>query len=88
MNLIHYILIALAVISSILLLIFALLTKKFLKTIFLSALGGIVTLLILNFSSGITGFEIGINPSSVGVSAVLGLPGVIALVVIKMIFGL
>lgn len=84
----NYILIALAVVSILLLIVFALLTKKFFKTVLLSAVGGVVTLLILHFSSSLTGFEIGINPSSVGVSTVLGLPGVIAMVIIKMIFGL
>ena len=64
------------------------LIKKFFKTIFTSSIIGIVTLLILQFTSNFTGFKIEITPYTLGFSGIFGLPGVVATVICKMIFGL
>lgn len=69
-------------------LILALRSKKFLKTLLTSAFGGMGFLLILHFTSAFTAFNIELTPFTIGTSAVFGLPGVIAITVSKIIFGL
>lgn len=68
--------------------IFALRTKKFFKTLLTSAFSGISFLLVLHFTSGLTAFNIELTPFTLGVSGIFGLPGVIAITVSKIIFGL
>lgn len=80
-----YIFSAVAVLS---VLIFALRTKKFLKTLITSALLGLSILFILHFTSGFTSFNIELTPFTLGVSGIFGLPGVIAITLSKIIFGL
>ncbi len=88
MELFDYIVIAFGIISVLIVLFFAIRTKKFFKTLIFSALIGISTLLILHFTSGLTGFSAEITPFTLSTSGVFGLPGVIAIVICKMIFGL
>lgn len=88
MNFFNYIAIAFFVISVLIVLFFAIRTKKFLKTLIISALIGISTLLILHFTSKLTGFSVEITPFTLGTAGIFGLSGVIAIVICKMIFGL
>ena len=87
MTVFDYIIMSLCILSILIVLFFALRTGKFFKTLITSALIGIVTLLILYFSSKLTGFSIELTPYSLGTSALFGLPGVVAMVICKMIFG-
>ena len=82
-----YIIIICALIAVLVVLFFALRTRKFIKTMLSSALIGISTLLILHFTSGLTGFSAELTPFTLGTSGIFGLPGVVAIVVCKMIFG-
>ncbi len=88
MKIYNYIIIGLFCLSLLIVLIFAIRTKKFFKTIITSSIIGIISLLILHFTSKITGFNIEITPYTLGFSSVFGLPGVVATVITKMIFGL
>lgn len=83
----NYIMIGCAVFCLLLVLFFAIRTRKFLKTLLSSAAVGIITLLILYFTSSFTGFSVQITPYTLGTSGILGLPGVVAIVLCKMIFG-
>ncbi len=87
MTVFDYIMIGCAVFGVLIVLLFALRTRKFLKTLLFSALLGIVTLLILHFTSGLTGFSLELTPYTLGTSSIFGLPGVVAIVLCKMIFG-
>lgn len=51
-----------------------------------SAAGGLSSLLLINLVSGATGCYIAINRATVFVAVVLSLPGVLALLVMKIIF--
>ena len=87
MNIFNYIMIGCTVFSILVVLFFALRTRKFFKTLLTSALLGITTLLILHFTSNLTGFKLEITPYTLSASSFLGLPGVVAIVLCKMIFG-
>ena len=88
MDFFNYLLIGFISISVLIILFFALRTKNFLKTLLTSSFIGIITLLILHFTSNFTGFNLELTPYTIGFSGVLGLPGVVATVICKMIFGL
>lgn len=87
MTVFDYIMMGFAILSFLIVLFFALRTRKFFKTLITSALIGLLTLSILYFSSGITGFSVELTPYTLGTSAIFGLPGVVAIVICKMIFG-
>ena len=87
MQFINYIIIGYSCLSVLIILFFALRTKKIFKTMLISAALGISTLLILYFTSSLTGFTIQLTPLTLGVSGVFGLPGVVAIVLCKMILG-
>lgn len=88
MNILKYIIIGFCVLSVLSVLFFALRTKHFIKSILISAITGISVMLILHFTSNFTGFEFNITPFSLITSGVFGLPGVVAIVITKMIFGI
>ena len=52
-----------------------------------SAASGLSALLLVNIISGVTGCYIAINTATVFIATVLSLPGVVALLVMKIIFG-
>ncbi len=52
-----------------------------------SAAGGLSALFLVNILSGTTGCYIAVNTATVFVATVLSLPGVVALLVMKIIFG-
>ena len=52
-----------------------------------SAAGGLSALFLVNILSGATGCYIAVNTATVFVATVLSLPGVLALLVMKIIFG-
>ncbi|MGN0173940.1 MAG: pro-sigmaK processing inhibitor BofA family protein [Acutalibacteraceae bacterium] len=82
-----YIIIGCTTLAVIIVLFFALRTRKFFKTLLTSAVIGIITLLILHFTSSLTGFSMELTPFTIGTSSIFGLPGVVAIVICKMIFG-
>jgi len=88
MDIFNYVFISFVAISILIVLFFAIRTKKFFKTILTSSIIGVITLLILHFTSKFTGFNIELTPYTLGFSSIFGLPGVVATVICKMIFGL
>lgn len=67
--------------------ILALNCKKPFKTLILIALGGLAALAVVNLTSRFTGVYIPVNPYTVGISASGGIVGTVALLIIKLIFG-
>ena len=67
-------------------LIFAKLTKKFFKTIFLTGFIGIGLLILIRLFGSYIGVFIPINIYTVTVSGLAGLPGVILLLLFNIIF--
>ena len=59
---------------------------KLLKVLGLTVLSGIIGMVAVNLLTGFTGVRIPVNWWTVGTSSIFGLPGVIALLVIKMFF--
>lgn len=76
------------IIYGIFLLAFALKTKKPLKTLMLSALIGIIALVCVNLTSGLTGVMLHINGWTVVTSAVVGIPGVLAMLTLRILWGI
>ncbi len=60
--------------------------KKILKLVFNSILGGIV-IYIINIIGANFGFHIGLNIVNSIVIGILGLPGVVCLIIIKLLIG-
>ena len=81
-----YIMLGLFVLAILIVLGFALKTKKFFKTLALSCALGIGSLFIMYILSSISGFKLEITPFTLGVSGIFGLPGVICMAVTKMIW--
>ena len=74
----NYIVIGFLCIAVLTVLVFALRTKKFFKTLLTSAIIGESVLLILYFTSSFTAFSIELTPFTLGTSGIFGLPGVCA----------
>ncbi len=68
--------------------ILALNCKKPVRTIFLTALIGIVSLALVNLTYKFTGVRIPINPCTVGVSAGGGVLGVVGILILNLIMGI
>ena len=66
--------------------IFIMPLKKILKLVFNSVLGGI-TIYIINLIGGSFGFHIGLNFFTSIVIGLLGLPGVVCLIIVKLLIG-
>lgn len=59
--------------------------KVVLKLIYNGILGG-VALIVINLVGGLFGFHIALNVVSAFVAGILGIPGVILLIILKLIF--
>ncbi len=81
----YYILIVLAI-TILLMLIFALKSHRFFKTLFFNALFGILSLTIINLTSRFSGVYIPVNYYSAATGGVLGLPGIFGLLIANFIF--
>ena len=55
------------------------------KTLLFSALSGIVVFTVINLLSSLTGITISVNAWTLGSSAVFGMPGVLGLLILRMI---
>ncbi len=78
-----YLLIALMSGCTLWLLIYNFRNKKPIKTLFLSSLCGVVSLLIVNIIGVWIGNTLEVNPYTLSVSSLLGIPGVILMVFVK-----
>lgn len=86
MEIIKWVLVAVGVLFALLFLIFARKTKSVLKTILLFAGSGLAVLFVLFFLKPYIGIQLSVNPFTVIVSAILGVPGVIGIIVAPMFF--
>ena len=73
------------VLYAIFLLYFSYKNGKIVKTILASALSGIVVFTIVNLISFKTGITISVNAWTLGSSALFGMPGVLGLLIFRMI---
>lgn len=78
--------VAAAVISGACLLLFIFKSQRGGRSFFLSALQGIAALFAVNLSGMITGVTLALNYWTAGMSALLGLPGVICMLMMNFIF--
>ena len=78
--------VAAAIISGACLLLFIFKSPKGGRSFLLSALQGVAALFAVNLSGMITGVTLALNYWTAGVSAVLGLPGVICMLAMNVIF--
>lgn len=76
------------IIYAVFLLAFALKTKRPLKTLMLSALLGIAALLCVNLTSGLTGVALNINGWTLTTSLAAGIPGVLAMLTLRILWGI
>ena len=88
MDYLNYIFLTIAIISILMILGFALYTKKFIKTLLSSALIGFIALFALHFTSSFTGFTLEFTPYTFATAGFLGLPGIVGLTIIKMIINM
>ena len=75
-----------AVVYHIVLLVTFYRSGKFLKSLIISALSGLAFFGIVNLLSGTTGVALPLNGWTLGISASFGLPGVIAMLLVKLFF--
>ena len=73
-------------VTALILLVLFIKSRKPIKSIVLNAFSGIITLILINITTSFTGIHIPVNWWSVAASAGLGLPGVIGLILLPMIF--
>lgn len=85
MQYLKYSVIGLLIITSLIILIFALLSKKPLKTLIINALLGLISLAVVDLVSRYTGVYICLNEWTVSASAVLGIPSVLGFVLLQLI---
>ena len=85
MEYIKYGIIAIIGITVLFILGFSIVSTKPLKTLLINALLGIAALAAVDIISKFTGIYIHINQWSVGTSGILGIPGVLGLVVLKLL---
>ena len=63
-------------------------TVKPLKTLVISSLAGVISLVAISLASNLTGIELALNVWSVSVAAIFSLPGVIMMIAVNMIWGI
>ena len=73
-------------ISVLMILFFAIKSKKFLSSLFINAFLGIGAVVVINITSKYSGVSIPINEFSVLASGVLGVPAVFGLLILNLIF--
>lgn len=72
--------------TALILIILALYSKSFFKTLFLNLLSGIGILIIINLTSKFSGVHIPVNYCTISCAGTLGLPGVFGLLIANFIF--
>ncbi len=78
--------IALLIIASLAVFVFAVKSKRVFKTLLLNSFSGIVVLIIINLTSKFTGVHIPLNYWTVGGSVLYGIPSVCLFLLLPMIF--
>ncbi|MDO4743278.1 MAG: pro-sigmaK processing inhibitor BofA family protein [bacterium] len=86
MQVLKWSLIALAILYVLIEMFFLIKTKKPLKTFLIYAFIGLCSITVINIISKYTGVYINLNCWTVGAGTVFSIPGVFALIVVKMFF--
>ena len=86
MEILKWIIVFLVIIFSVLLFYFSLKSKKFFSTVLVNALSGIFAIIIINLTEKYIGCHIPINPYTVSFSALFGIPAVVVLLIINLLF--
>lgn len=77
---------ALLIMAALIVVIACIKTKKPIRIIAYSAIPSGALLIIINLMSSITGFFIGFNAYTISATLILGIPGLISVLVTKLIF--
>ena len=67
---------------------FSLRCKRPLRAFFMSGLTGVAVLTVINLLSPLSGVWLGVNPWSVGCSAVAGVPGVLLMLTMRVLWNI
>lgn len=86
MEIIKYLIISVVCLAVLIILFFALKSRKFFKIIFVNALFGIGAIGLINLTAKFSGVNIAVNYWTVGAGGVLGLPGVFGILISNFIF--
>ena len=86
MVVLKYALIVLAVIAAVAIFLASLKSKRPMKTLLSSALAGLVTLVAVAVSGHFTGVSLAINFWTLACAAASGIPGVVLMLVIKLVW--
>ena len=86
MEIIKYILISVLILSELIIIYFAIKSKKFLRTLFLNAFLGIIAIIIVNLTKKYSGVYIPVNYYTLGIGSILSIPGVIGILICNFIF--
>jgi len=86
MEIIKYILISVLILSELIIIYFAIKSKKFLRTLFLNAFLGIIAIIIINLTKKYSGVHIPMNYYTLGTGSILSIPGVIGILICNFIF--
>lgn len=73
-------------VTAFILLVFFIKSRKPVKSLISNAFSGIIALILINLTTNFTGIHIPVNWWSVSASAGLGIPGVIGLILVQIIF--
>lgn len=74
------------VIYTLFLIYFCFKNGRFIRTLLLSALSGVLTFTVVNFLSIYSGVGIAVNWWTLGTSSLFGMPGVLGLLTVRMFF--
>ena len=86
MEVLKYICIGVLAVSALVILAFAIKSKKFFKVLFLNAFLGVFFLAVINLTTAFTGVSIPVNEYTVSGSAVFGIPALCGFLIFKFIF--
>ena len=86
MDIIKYILISVLVLTELLIIFFAIRSRKFFRTLLLNAILGIIAIVIINLTKKYSGVYIPINYDTLGAGSILSIPGVIGILICNFIF--
>lgn len=81
----QYLLLA-AAIAAVCVLIILLRRPELMRKLCISCCGGVAVLIVVNLTAGLTGVALAVSGKSLAVAAVLGLPGVVSMLVLKLIW--
>ena len=86
MDAVKYIIISVLAITALIILFFAIKSRKFIRTLLLNAFLGIIAIIVINLTKKFSGVYIPVNYWTFGIGGALGLPGVVGILLSNFIF--